>query len=76
MGLCGNFIRAQSPVQSSAVASGVDAGGRLWNLNQLLLQFAVTPFPHSQFHLSPILLKKTLQLAKSIFTKLTSLQSI
>ena len=34
----------QLPVQSSAFASVVEAGGLLWNLNQLLLEFPVVPF--------------------------------
>lgn len=64
--------QVQSPIQSSAVALGVEAGGRFWNLNQSLLRFAVVPFPHSLFPLSPIFLKTNSQ---SIFTELTSLQS-
>ena len=34
----------QSPVESSAFASGAEAGGLHWNLNQSLLEFAVVPF--------------------------------
>ena len=54
----------QSPIQSSAVALGVEAGGRFWNLNQSLLRFAVVPFPHSLFPLSPIFLKTNSQSRK------------
>ena len=56
--------QVQSPIQSSAVALGVEAGGRFWNLNQSLLQFAVVPFPHSLFPLSPIFLKTNSQSRK------------
>ena len=43
---------------SSAVASGVEAGGRLWDLNKSLVQFVFSSLPHSHLPLSPILLKK------------------
>ena len=58
--LCFVFIppQVQSPVQSSAFASGEEGGGLLWNLYQSFLEFAVVPFP---FLLSPILVKSLLK---------------
>lgn len=52
----------QSPVRWSAVASGVEAKGRLWNLNQSLLRFPVVPFSCPP---RPLLFKKMKFLAQS-----------
>ena len=61
--------QVQSSVQSSTAASGVEAGGRLWNLNQSLLQFAVALiliFLWAQFSIEDETTR-----SKSIFNKLT-----
>ena len=50
--------QVQSPRQSSAVVPGIEAGSRLWNLNQSLLQFDVARCPNSHFSLSSILLSR------------------
>ena len=50
--------QVQSPAQSLAVVTGVEAGSRLWNLNLSHLQFAVAHLPNSHFPLSPILLSR------------------
>ena len=68
--LCFVVISAQvhSNLYNHQLLDQEEAGGRLYDVNQQLLQFAATPFPLRHFPLCPVLLERIKLLAQRAYT--------